>query len=270
MAAQDGAGEGDSENIPVLSSISPSIFVPTDRDFTKTPPPLSDDPVTRLEATMEALDWHAARVEENMVAMLVREAQRVRRGGYIERVQYDSYHRPIKDYAGYKRAEKELLLEERMVREDTEAFLKTITGKKSRDEDDKQDPHDRRPHPRQPSASSILPPLSETLEPEYTDLATLRREKLLRLEVDEVRQTPRAAALTHVLNLVKWGWEDQLEGHRDAVRKEKESRRADLHRRMKENPFPLATSGPAVPASPIPRAGTPQMQAIGDDLMDVD
>ncbi|KAI2620821.1 hypothetical protein GGS21DRAFT_413018 [Xylaria nigripes] len=272
MAAQDGASQNDQDTIPVLTSISPSIFVPTDRDFTQPAPPVSDDPITRLEATIEALDWHAARVEDNMVAMLVREAQRVRRAGQVERVQYDSYRRPIKDQR--KAADTDLLLEERIIREDSEQLWRKDTYKRNPRDDDagrgRRDPREARPPPRQPAAFKMRSPEPESMEHEYIDLATLRRDKMVRLEVDEFRQTPRSAALTHVLNLVKWGWDDQLEGHRTAVRKEKEDLRANLHRKMKENPFSLTANRPPTPTPQLSRPTSSDANPTRDDPMNMD
>ncbi|KAI8944733.1 hypothetical protein F4801DRAFT_570732 [Xylaria longipes] len=270
MATQNEPSPNDPGDIPVLSSISPSIFVPTDIDFTQPPPPLSDDPITRLEATIEALDWHAARVEENMVAMLVREAERVRRAGQIERVQYDAYRRPIKE--PQKRTDSELLLEEMILRDDEAAVLKILREGGYRCNEDvggsREHSLERRPHhtPRSPA----LPQRPRgPRDPEYMDLATIRNQKMFRMDVDEWRQTPRSAALTHVLNLIKWGWDEQLEGHRAAVKKEKEDRRANLHRRMRENPFPLATTGPSASA---PLASAPPRRDSTDvgDAMDID
>ncbi|KAI1750654.1 hypothetical protein F4782DRAFT_244938 [Xylaria castorea] len=269
MATQNETNQNDSEDIPVLSSISPSIFVPTDIDFTQPPPPLSNDPITQLETTIEALDWHAARVEENMVAMIVREAERVRRAGQVERVQYDAYRRPIKD--PQRRMDSELLLEEMILREDEAAVLRILRDGGHRHNGDaggsREHSLERRPHhtPRSP----VLPHRSRGARgPEYMDLATIRSQMMFRLDVDEWRQTPRTAALTHVLNLVKWGWDDQLEGHRAAVKKEIEDRRANLHRRMRENPFPLATTGPS--ASALLASAPLHRNPVDGDAMDID
>ncbi|KAI0457179.1 hypothetical protein F5B21DRAFT_99457 [Xylaria acuta] len=270
MATQNEPNQNDPGDIPVLSSISPSIFVPTKIDFTQPPPPLSDDPITRLEATIEALDWHAARVEENMVAMLVREAERVRRAGQVERVQYDAYRRPIKD--PQTRADSELLLEEMILREDEAAVLKILRDGGYRHNEDaggssREHSLERRPH-HTPHSPALLYRPRGPRDPEYVDLATIRSQKMFRLDVDEWRQTPRSAALTHVLNLVKWGWDEQLEGHRAAVKKEKEDRRANLHRWMRENPFPLATTGPSTSA---PLASAPlHRSSVDGDAMDID
>ncbi|KAI0116380.1 hypothetical protein GGR51DRAFT_315485 [Nemania sp. FL0031] len=266
MATQN---QNDMEEIPPLNSISPSIFVPTDRDFTKTPPPLSEDPITRLETTLAELDWHAERVEKNMIAMLAREAERIRRAGQVERVQYDSYHRPIKD--GQRKADNELLLEEMILRRDEDAVRKILDGKRRDSEDtgsSREDPRERRPYHRSRSPPPPSPRPRGPWDPEYADLATIRREKTFRLDVDEFRQAPRSAALIHVLNLVKWGGEEQIEGHRAAVKKEKEERRANLHRQMKENPVPLSTTGP--PGS-APSASVPSHKApVDGDPMDID
>ncbi|GAP85604.1 hypothetical protein SAMD00023353_1301340 [Rosellinia necatrix] len=289
MASQTSPIQTDSEDIPVLVSISPSIFVPTDRDFTKTPPPLSDDPITRMEATIEALDWHASRVEENMVAMLAREAERVRRAGQVERVQYDSYRRPVKEQ--HRAIGNELRLEEVILREGGEAIARMLGDEKSQEDvedagsagrEDSRPHHHHHHHPhhhhhRHRSYSSPPPPplrspqLRGPRDPEYASLAAIRRERMFRVDVDELRQTPRAAALTHVLNLVKWGWDEQVEGHRAAVKKEIEERRANLHRLVRDNPFPLATaagpsSAPALPTPAPPHGGDP----VVGDAMDID
>ncbi|KAH8157642.1 hypothetical protein CIB48_g10598 [Xylaria polymorpha] len=269
MATQDEPNQNNLGDIPVLTSISPSIFVPTEIDFTQPPSPMSDDPITRLEATIEALDWHAARVEENMVAMLVREAERVRRAGQVERVQYDAFHRPIKD--PQPRTDSELLLEEMILREDEAAILRILRdgGHRHNDEAGGSREHslERRPY-HTPRSPALPQRLRGPRDSEYVDLATIRSQKMFRSEVDEWRQTPRSAALIHVLNLVKWGWDDQLEGHRAAVKKEKEDRRANLHRRIKENPFPLATTGPAT-SVPLTSALSYRNSADGD-AMDID
>ncbi|KAF2968028.1 hypothetical protein GQX73_g5560 [Xylaria multiplex] len=270
MSDQDGL-----EDIPVLTTIAPSIFVPTDRDFTKTPPPLSDEPIARLETTIEALDWHAARVDENIISMLAREAERVRRAGYIERMQYDVNRRPIK--VQQTRTEHELILEEILLREDEDAVLKILRDAKYRDNEDvggsREGPRERRPHNRSRSPPLPVPRPRGPRAPENADLHTLRHDRMFRLDVDELRQTPRSVALTHILNLIKWGWDDQLEGHRAAVKKEKDDRRANLDRQMKGNPFPLSTTGPTapVPTASAPVApGRPRKNSIDIDAMDID
>ncbi|KAI0534524.1 hypothetical protein GGR58DRAFT_51184 [Xylaria digitata] len=269
MSDQDGL-----DDIPALTSIAPSIFVPTDRDFTKTPPPLSDDPIARLETTIEALDWHAARVDENIISMCEREAERVRRAGCVERIQYDENRCPIK--VQQRRTEHELFLEEILLCEDEEAVLKILRDAKYHDNEDvgssREGPRERRPHNR--SRSPPLPPPRPRgpRAPENVDLHTLR-DKMFRLNVDELRQTPRSVALTHILNLIKWGWDEQLEGHRAAVKKEKDDRRANLDRQMKETPFPLSTTGST---APVPTASAPMApgrlreNSIDIDAMDID
>ncbi|KAI1352805.1 hypothetical protein F5Y01DRAFT_313466 [Xylaria sp. FL0043] len=274
MATQNLSNKAGLEEIPALTTIAPSIFVPTDRDFTKTPPPASDDPTVRLETTIDELDWHAAQVERNMVFMLKREAERVRRAGEIERVQYDSYGRPVRNQQ--RRTDDHLHLEEMILREDEEAVLRILGGERHRDNEgsgsSRERPREGRSHHRPYSP----PPLSTRprgpRDPEYTDLRTLRRE-MFRVDVDECRQTPRSAALTHVLNAVEWGWNDQLEGHRAVVQKEKEERRANLHRRMKENPVLFAGTGqtasaPAASAT-LPLGRVRRTSADGDP-MDID
>ncbi|KAI0415166.1 hypothetical protein F5X98DRAFT_232271 [Xylaria grammica] len=233
MATQNEPNQDNEEEIPQLITIGPSIFVPTDRDFTKTPPPLSDDPVSRLETTLEAVDWHAARVEKNMIWMLEREAERVRRKGQIERVLYDSYQRPIKETQ--RRTGHELRLEQMILRQDERAVLRILGHE--------EDPRERR-HPHQ------SPRPRGHQDPEYADLLTLRRDKMFRADPDELRQPSRSVALTHVLNLVKWGWDDQVDGHKHIVQKNKVDSRANLHRLMKENPVPPATTGSAAPTQP--------------------
>ncbi|KAI0192557.1 hypothetical protein EV127DRAFT_425786 [Xylaria flabelliformis] len=260
MATPNETNQRDPGGIPVLSSISPAIFVPTDIDFTQPSPPLSDDPINRMEDTIEALNWHAARVEENMMAMIIREAERIRRAGQVERVQYDEYRRPIKN-PQQRSMDSELRLEEMILREDEAAVLRILRDGGYRYSEDAGDSRSHRsptlPHrPRGPR------------HPEYLDLATIRKEKMLRLDANEWRQTPRAEALTHILNLIKWGWDEQLEGHRAAVKKEIEDRRDNLHRRMRENPFPLATTGPS---ASTPLASVPlHRNSVDGDPMDID
>jgi len=263
MASEKESNPGYLEDIPFLSSISPSIFVPTDRDFTKTPPPLSDDPVTRLEESLKELDRHAMRVEQNMVWMFAREAERIRRGGALERVQYDEYNRPITE--DQRKKVPNMVLEEKILGEDEPAVLKLLGDDKYRECQDtgrtREDPRDRRQR-HAPAGSR-----------EYADLATLRSE-IFKLEVDELRQTLRQAALMHILNLVKWGWDEQLEGHRAAVNKEKEERRAELHRQIRANPFPLATTGSPASISSTTAATPPAPSrantSTGGDAMDLD
>ncbi|KAI1196477.1 hypothetical protein F5X97DRAFT_208843 [Nemania serpens] len=256
MASQNGPGPNDTEDIPELASISPAIFIPTDRDFTKTPPPLSDDPATQMEGTIEALDWHAARVEENIIAMMMREAERVRRIGQVERVQYDMYRRPMKakDHERGMGMD-ELRLEEIILREDKDVVRKILMDGKHRDS---------REAASEPRARGLL-------GPEYADLDTIRKQKMLLQPVEAAesyRRTPRSEALTNIFNLIKWGWDVQLEGHRTAVKVEKEERRANFHRQMKETPFSFATTGPSVPAPPA--AVLPHSNAFDGDPMDVD
>ncbi|KAI1312704.1 hypothetical protein F5Y03DRAFT_196244 [Xylaria venustula] len=253
------------DDIPPLTTIAPAIFVPTDRDFTKTPPPLSDDPTVRLETTIDALDWHAAHVEKNMTLMLVREAERVRLVEQVECVQHNSSPGLVKDQ--HWRTENELHIEETILREDQDAVLKILKDARYKD---KEDIGGSRHRPYSPPPFSTRPRGSG--EPEYADFATLRYEKMFRTDVDEERQTPRSQALTHVLNLVKWGWDDQLEGHRAVVQKEKEERRANLHRHMKENPFLFA--GPQQASAPPASAPLPPGLMHGNsgdgDPMDID
>ncbi|KAI1188482.1 hypothetical protein F5B17DRAFT_270320 [Nemania serpens] len=256
MAPQNGLSPTDTEDIPSLESISPAIFVATDRDFTKTPPPLSDDPVTRMEETIEALDWHAARVEENMIAMMVREAERVRRAGQVERVQYDVYGRPMKtkDHERAMSAD-ELRLEEVILRQDKDVVRKILIDGKHRDNSRDAVPS---PRPRGPRG------------PEYADLETIRKEKMCHQVVEPYRQTPRSEALTSIFNLVKWGWNEQLEGHGNAIKLEKEERRANFHRQMKENPFMFATTGRLAPAPSAATAALPHKNLPDGDPMDID
>lgn len=271
---------GPEEEIPPLKCIGPSIFVPTDRDFTKTPPPLSDDPVTRTEATIESLDWHAARVEENMISMLLREAQRVRRAGTVERVQYDAHLRPVEEQRGLGN---EMRLEELFLRDDEAEITRMLKDEYARRDSEgggatsgnipiREDPRDsKRSHHHQYHNPPPRPRHRGPRDPEYMDLASIRREKMFRMDVDELRHTPRSAALVHVLNLVKWGWDEQLEGHRTAVRKEKEQRRANLHRQVMENP-PLATVGASTSSHSVPARPPTPVPVRGDsgDAMDLD
>ncbi|KAI1427531.1 hypothetical protein F5Y12DRAFT_157933 [Xylaria sp. FL1777] len=262
MTTERVSGQDGPEDIPPLSTIAPSIYVPTDRDFTKTPPPLSDDPKVRLETMIDELDWHAARVEKNMVLMLAREAERVRRVGQAERIQQQTHGRPAKDQQW--RTDNELLLEEMILREDEDAVSRILGPDRYRDNEDA----GRSYHQHYSSASHPRPP-----HPEYADLSTLRREKMFRLEVDENRQTPGSVPLTHVLNLVKWGWDDQVDGHRLVVQKEKDERRAILERQMQENPMLVAGTTPAASASPPPASLAHRRRgenSIDGDVMDID
>ncbi|KAI1179893.1 hypothetical protein F4777DRAFT_532386 [Nemania sp. FL0916] len=246
MATQNEPGPSDQEEIPPLTSISPAIIVPTNRDFTKTPPPMLDDPAVCVEATIDALEWHAARVEENMIKMLMREAERIKRVGQIERAQYDAYGRPIREPP--TQTESELKLEGIILREDEAVVRRILT--------------DRRFHENEDTASGGNGPWAAPRgpgDPAYADLATLRREKLFRRDVDESRLTPRTAALMHVINLAKYGWDEQIEGHRAAVEKEKQTRRAEVREQMGGNIIAPATSAP-----------TPRQSLGGPDPMDLD
>ncbi|KAI0508315.1 hypothetical protein F5B22DRAFT_426031 [Xylaria bambusicola] len=248
IPSQDGA-----EEIPRLTTIAPSIFVPTDRDFTKTPPPLSDDPTARLDAGLDTLDWHATRVENNMILMLQREAERVRRVAENSTSQ-QTVKEPL------NRTGNDLLLEERLLEQDSEDVLK-ILREASQDA----------ASGREGSRPQLPPRPRGPHDPEYTDLATLR-SAMFRTAVDE-RQTPRSEALTHVLNLVKWGWDDQLEGHRGVVQKEKDERRAKLERQLKEGNFPKAANESATymqtPSAPEAPMGM-RNNSLGSDKMDID
>ncbi|TGJ80110.1 hypothetical protein E0Z10_g8653 [Xylaria hypoxylon] len=278
MTTQNVPDQDGPEDIPALTSMAPSIFVPTNRDFTKTPPPLSDDPISCVETTIKELDWHAQRVEENMIAMLAREAELVRRTGHMERAQYDLNNRPSKHQQ--RMVDHDLLLEELILREDEDAVLNMLRDAQNRDNEDagssREGPRERWPHYR--SHSPPLPPprrRSSWAASEYADLNTLRRERMFRLDVDASRETPRSAALAHVFNLIKWGWDDQIEGHRAFVKKEKEERRAKVHRQMKENPLPPATTpvGPAAPMPPIFARAAPRRlsgNSVDFDAMDID
>ncbi len=275
MTTQNVSSQDGPEDIPALSTVAPSIFVPTERDFTKTPPPVSDDPIVRLGATIEALDWHAARVEENMVLMFRREVERIRRNaervecaGQDERLQYDPLRRPVKDQ--HRRMDNELRLEEIILREDQEAVSRILQDGKYRENGDagtsREGPRERRPHDRPYSVPSIPMRPRGPLDPEYADLSTLRREKMFRRDVDE-RQTPRSAALTHVLSLVKWGWDDQIEGHRAVVQKEKDELRANLQRQILAGAEPAASAPPSS-APPAPRRM--RRNSVDVDAMDID
>ena len=243
-----------------MVTIAPAIFVPTDRDFTKTPPPLSDDPADRLDASIKELDWHAVHVENNMMLMFQREAERIRRVAEQDPTPSGSNQRPVKEPA--LRTGNELLLEERIIEEDSEAVIRILKDAKYREsEDSREGPHPRfPPRPRRPH------------DPEYADLATLRQEKMFMVPVDG-RQTPREEALTYVLNLVKWGWDDQLEGHRAVVQKEKDDRRAKLHFQVGENALPNALSGSVTHTQLSSAARVPKRmrnESFGGDRMDID
>ncbi|KAI0205653.1 hypothetical protein F4808DRAFT_409792 [Astrocystis sublimbata] len=269
MATQDEPNQTDPEGIPILQSISPAIFVPTDIDFTKPSPPISDDPITRLEVKMEALDWHAAGVEENMIAMFMREAERMRRAGKVERVQYDINRRPIKEPPG--ETEIDLRLEQMIMRADDEAVLKILKEGPLRPPEDAG--QGSRPH-HKPQSPAVPQTWRDQRGPEHVDMAYIRSQRMFKTEVDELRQTPRSVALTHVLNLVKWGWDEQLEGHRGAVRREKEECRAKLEYQLRGIAFPTAsteTFGLPVPA-PAQAISLPiaQMSLIDVEMLDCD
>ncbi|KAI0392682.1 hypothetical protein F5Y17DRAFT_343834 [Xylariaceae sp. FL0594] len=264
------------EDIPFLSSISPAIFVPTDRDFTQPLPPSSDDPEARLRENLMELDRHSMLVEENMVWMFAREAERIRRAGAVERVHYDEYKRPVsEDQTGKAPI---LALEEKILQEDERTVLRLLADEKYRDYRDagrsREEPRERwqrhAPVPPPPPP----PPQQRPAGPrEFADLATMRSE-MVKVDVDELRLSPRQAALTHILNLVKWAWDEQLEGHRAAVNKEKEERWAEYHRQTRAKPSPLATTGPSASISPTttaaPSASSRTITWKGGDAMDLD
>ncbi|KAI3320716.1 hypothetical protein HD806DRAFT_505944 [Xylariaceae sp. AK1471] len=268
MSTQNESNPSYLDDIPPLTSIAPAIFVPIDRDLTKTPPPLPDDPVARLEYKLAEFDRYAAKVEENIILMLEREAERVRRAGLVD-------HRPIKNRQ--EDTVPDLTLEERILKEDEAAVLKMLGDPEyqgygdasgSREEPRADRWHRNRPH--SPPAPSPRP--RGPGDPEYADLTTLRSQ-MFRVDPGEARDPPRTVALTHMLNLVQWGWEDQIEGHRAAVKKYKEEQRAALRREMAANLSPLATTGPSASAPPAPRPPTPGLphhHLADSDAMDLD
>jgi hypothetical protein len=267
MASQNQSPLSYLDDIPPLTSIAPAIFVPLHRDLTKTPPPLSDDPIIRLEYKLEELDRHAAKVEENMIWMLEREAERVRCGGLVD-------HRPVKDQR--EDSVPDLTLEERILKEDEAVVLKILGDPAYQDFEDaggNREPRADRWHRNRPDSPSVRPARPRGPgDPEYADLVTLRSQ-MFRVDPDEIRQPPRTVALTHILNLVHWGWEEQIEGHRAAVKKYKEDQRAALQREVASNPSPLLTTGPstsALPASTSSTSAPLHNHPIDDDAMDVD
>lgn len=272
MATQNVPDQGGPEDIPALSNMAHSIFVPTDRDFTKTPPPLSDDPVAREEITIEALEWHAARVDENMILIMAREAERVQRLGQVERVHYDWTNRPITHQQ--RNMDHGLLLEEILLREDEEAVMGMLRDAKYRDNDDvghsREGPRERERRPHHRSHSPSARHQDDWAGFQSADLRTLR-ERMFKLDPDEHRQTPRSAALTHVLSLIKWGWDDQIEGHRGLVNKMKEMRRTRVQQEVRfaqSNTTPtLAPSAP--PSAPL-ALRRPRGNSADYDAMDID
>ncbi|KAI8623528.1 hypothetical protein F5Y19DRAFT_371190 [Xylariaceae sp. FL1651] len=248
--------QGKSEGIPVLASSTPAIFVPTTIDFTETPPDLSPDPITRLESTLTELDKHASRVEQQIFWLAVREVERIRREGLLERPHYDRYHRPVKH--PWTTIDTDLILEERMLRDDEWIIKKLFPDEELGDGDGDESGDERRErHPRPPSPPPPPPHPRGHWEPEQSG-----PESLLNVTPIVTRQTPRAVATINTLNLVKWGW-SQLNGHAEAIKKEKETRRANLNRQMNPNIAPVATTGPPGPAQS-------HRSLVGGDPMDLD
>ncbi|KAI1454109.1 hypothetical protein F4805DRAFT_461042 [Annulohypoxylon moriforme] len=67
------------EAIPAYQSIAPSIFVPTQVDFTKPPPGLPSDLNQRRNEALGQIDEHADAIQDNIYYMIEREKTRIQR-----------------------------------------------------------------------------------------------------------------------------------------------------------------------------------------------
>ncbi|KAI1813810.1 hypothetical protein GGS20DRAFT_551589 [Poronia punctata] len=249
------------DEIPPLSSVGPSIFVPTDRDWAKTPPALPENPLAALEDSLREFDRHAQYVEENMLRMFAQEAERIRRTASFHPVPWDTHGRHYTDDEIL--TEPDLLYEEALIREDEPAVLKIMGDDEYKDwKESSRKPDDLRFRGRHGPAAAWTS-LGPSVSGEYADLDTVR-EDMYRVTVDEERMTPREAALAHVLNLVKWGWDDQIRSHRAAVEKEKEDLRAELRRAMASNSAPVASP------IPVPPTSAPVDDSVGEGVDSMD
>ncbi|KAI1506208.1 hypothetical protein F5X99DRAFT_426264 [Biscogniauxia marginata] len=197
--------EQQQEDIPPLSNIAPSIFVPATVDFTQPPPALAPDPAQRQREALTQIDEHAAAVRRNIHHMLRQEVTRSRRVGTRPRPFYTALGRPVGRARGpgLTPAQEAATLPG----EDEEAAVAQLL-----DRDQQQ--HHQPPPPR--GGPWEVPPA-----------VGLGAGDLVSAVAYEEREPPRRYAVGYFLNTVKNGLA-QLEGHAASVERVKEQRRAEF------------------------------------------
>ncbi|KAI1489798.1 hypothetical protein F5X96DRAFT_695415 [Biscogniauxia mediterranea] len=97
--AQSPAGqdeeEGEEDDPPCLSNMSPSIFVPATIDFSLPAPAPPSDPLERERLALAQIDEHAAAVRRNIHYLLAQETTRSRRVGSRPRPYYTALGRRV-------------------------------------------------------------------------------------------------------------------------------------------------------------------------------
>ncbi|KAI1258512.1 hypothetical protein F5Y18DRAFT_344235 [Xylariaceae sp. FL1019] len=220
--------EGTQEEIPFLQKISAAIFVPTEQDFTSPAPTATQHPIARVERTIAVLEQHKERVEQQMLWMFTREAERIRRNGSIAKSYYDTHDQVITTPPATR--DHELDLEERILSESAweidQIFNRDRDGTSStssRNGTEHYRPRDNLP----PKRREFIPP----------------RSLLISEQVQESHEAPRVVASKWVYNEINWSWE-VLEGHSQAVRDETAARRARLQLQMQGNFLPANNARP--------------------------
>ncbi|KAI0153224.1 hypothetical protein GGR57DRAFT_149315 [Xylariaceae sp. FL1272] len=267
MADQNASSptQGPQEDIPFLTKISPAIFVPTEHDFTSPAPPTTHDPIARVERTITVLEQHKERVEQQMLWMFTREAERIRRNGSTAQSYYDTHHQVIATPPATR--DHELDLEERILSESAWEVEKIFNPE--RDGTSSTSSHHANEYQR---PRDNLPPMPRP--------AVAPRSLLVSEKVMESYEAPRVVASKWVYNEINWSWE-VLEGHASAVRNETAARRAKLQLQMQGNFLPADSARPVpsdlsaremkmsrFPRDPKDRRGS--VASTGSDKMDLD
>ncbi|KAI0596090.1 hypothetical protein F4775DRAFT_330354 [Biscogniauxia sp. FL1348] len=198
-ADQDGE-EGEEEDPPCLSNMSPAIFVPATIDFSLPAPAPPSDPLERERLALAQIDEHAAAVRRNIHHLLAQEINRSRRVGSRPRPFYTALgRRVLKGRGPGLTAAQEAAALPGCSEEDNRALAPLL----SRDAGG--------------IAAMPLPP-----PPPVVGLGDLVSEAIY-----EERVPPRRYAVTYFLNTLRNGLM-QLEGHAASVEKVKEERRAEI------------------------------------------
>ncbi|CAJ2511175.1 Uu.00g068000.m01.CDS01 [Anthostomella pinea] len=217
--------ENEEEDIPLLSNIAPSIFVPATFDYTTAPPPLPTDPRKRLEQRLVQIEEHEAKVQRNIRAMTKREVRRIHLIGETDRPYFDNLGRRVtkKRKPGLTTYEQDLLPNNR------EELARLWESKA----------WGRLPPPPPP------PPPPVRGGPWEVPLG-LSKNDLLNGPVHADNLSPRAASVKFFLNIIQFSAQN-LEGHADAIR-------AEMEKTIAQYGFPASDFLPDkhVPGVPAP------------------
>ncbi|KAI1637464.1 hypothetical protein F4809DRAFT_661150 [Biscogniauxia mediterranea] len=203
-AGQDGE-EGEADDPPCLSNMSPSIFVPATIDFSLPAPAPPSDPLERERLALAQIDEHAAAVRRNIHYLLAQETTRSRRVGSRPRPFYTALgRRVLKGRGPGLTAAQEAAALPGGGEDDEKALARVL----SRDAGGAPAPL---PLPAQ--VEGCAPPVG---------LGDLVSEAIY-----EERVPPRRYAVTYFLNTLRNGLM-QLEGHAASVERVKEEKRAEI------------------------------------------